>query len=80
MWISDAGPGRYAGAEAIRCDMARHPRIHWVIAGPQTGPGSEPCDPEWVEALADQCACAKTPFFDKRHHFIRREFPKSTQA
>lgn len=52
--------------------------IGWVIAGPETGPGARPCDPAWMQDLADQCESAGVPFFDKRKQdWIRREFPKA---
>ncbi len=51
------------------------PGPDWVIAGPETGPGARPCDPAWIQSLANECAVLKIPFFDKRKHFIRREFP-----
>ena len=50
-------------------------RIHWVIAGPETGPGARECRDEWIEALARESSC----FFDKRQrgHWVRREFPNA---
>jgi len=49
--------------------------VDWVIAGPETGPGARPCNPEWIEDLGRQCKSAWVPFFDKRDEFIRREWP-----
>lgn len=51
------------------------PGIDWVIAGPETGPGARPCDPEWIENLYEQCKSAGVPFFDKRPNYLAREFP-----
>jgi protein gp37 len=51
-------------------------RLDWVIAGPETGPGARQCDPCDISDLADQCSSAGVPFFDKRTHFLRRQFPK----
>lgn len=50
--------------------------LHWVIAGPETGPGRRLCKSGWILDLALQCGCAGISFFDKRENFIRREFPK----
>ena len=53
--------------------------IHWVIAGPETGPGARPCKPVWIEDLYEQCqwaGAAGIPFFDKRkENWLAREFP-----
>jgi protein gp37 len=50
----------------------------WVIAGPETGPGARPCNPEWIVALARECEESNTPFFDKRKAgYLRREWPKA---
>ena len=55
----------------------RRPVLDWVIAGPETGPGKRPYDPAWIQELADQCAGAGVPFFDKRPDPIRRELPEA---
>jgi protein gp37 len=44
--------------------------IHWVIAGPETGPKARPCQDAWINALAAESPC----FFDKRNP--RREWPR----
>jgi protein gp37 len=40
-------------------------RIHWMIAGGETGPGARPMHPNWVRSLRDQCIAADVPFFFK---------------
>jgi len=40
--------------------------IHWVIAGGESGPGSRPCELEWLRSIRDQCAAAGVPFFLKQ--------------
>lgn len=51
----------------------QHVMPEWVIAGPETGPGARPCDPAWIDALADGSPC----FFDKRKTgWTRREWPQ----
>lgn len=42
------------------------PRIHWVIAGGESGPGARPMHPEWARGLRDQCVAAGVPFFFKQ--------------
>jgi len=49
--------------------------IHWVIAGPETGPKARECRPEWIADLAAECEQAGVPFFDKRDGGLRREWP-----
>lgn len=42
------------------------PRIDWVIAGGESGPGARPSHPDWFRALRDQCAGAGVAFFFKQ--------------
>lgn len=44
----------------------RPPRIHWVIAGGESGPGARPMHPEWVRSLRDQCQEAGVAFHFKQ--------------
>lgn len=41
-------------------------KIHWVIAGGESGPGARPMHPDWVRSLRDQCQAAGVPFFFKQ--------------
>jgi protein gp37 len=49
-----------------------HPRLDWVIAGGESGRGSEtrgdirPAHPDWFRKLRDDCAAAGVPFFFKQ--------------
>jgi protein gp37 len=43
------------------------PRVDWVIAGGESGPGARPMHPDWARGLRDQCAAAGVPFFFKQH-------------
>ena len=40
--------------------------LDWVIAGGETGTGSRPMHPDWLESLHDECAAAGVPFFFKQ--------------
>lgn len=42
------------------------PRIDWVIAGGESGPGARPMHPDWARSLRDQCAAAGVPFHFKQ--------------
>lgn len=44
---------------------AKGPKLNWVIAGGETGPGARPCHPDWVRSLRNQCLVAGVPFFFK---------------
>jgi protein gp37 len=51
------------------------PKLDWVIAGPETGPGARECRPTWITTLWDECFKNKIPFFDKREGYLAREWP-----
>ncbi len=42
------------------------PRIHWIIAGGESGPGFRPCEVAWFEAVRQQCAAAGVAFWMKQ--------------
>lgn len=41
-------------------------RVHWVIAGGESGGKARPSHPDWFRSLRDQCAAAGVPFFFKQ--------------
>jgi protein gp37 len=41
-------------------------RIHWVIAGGESGPNARPMDPDWARSLRDQCQAARVAYFMKQ--------------
>lgn len=41
-------------------------RIHWVIAGGESGPVCRPMHPDWARSLRDQCKAAGTAFLFKQ--------------
>lgn len=41
-------------------------RVHWVIAGGESGHQARPVHPDWVRSLRDQCKDAEVPFFFKQ--------------
>ncbi|HHW13712.1 MAG TPA: DUF5131 family protein, partial [Firmicutes bacterium] len=54
-------------------EVARGPRLDWLIIGAETGPGARPCDPAWVQSIVDQAREAGVPVFVKGP--LARQFP-----
>lgn len=42
------------------------PRLDWIVAGGESGPGARPAHPDWFRAARDQCQSAGVPFFFKQ--------------
>ncbi|WP_333745548.1 DUF5131 family protein [Streptomyces sp. IBSBF 2950] len=42
------------------------PRLDWVVAGGESGPGARPPHPDWFRTLRDQCAHSNVPFLFKQ--------------
>lgn len=47
-------------------DSCKGPKLHWVIAGGESGPDARPMHPEWVRSLRDQCQEAGVAYFFKQ--------------
>jgi protein gp37 len=43
-----------------------YPKLDWIVAGGESGPGARPMHPDWARSLRDQCAAAGVPFFWKQ--------------
>lgn len=41
-------------------------KIHWIIAGGESGPHARPMNPDWVRSIRDQCAETGTAFLFKQ--------------
>ncbi|MBP6479919.1 MAG: phage Gp37/Gp68 family protein [Pseudomonadales bacterium] len=41
-------------------------RIHWVIAGGESGTGARPMHPDWARSVRDQCEAMRVPFLFKQ--------------
>lgn len=50
----------------INSNYSNGPKIDWVIAGGESGPGARPMHPDWTRSLRDQCADADVPFHFKQ--------------
>lgn len=47
-------------------------RIHWVIVGGESGPGSRPMEEVWVRGILERCRRASVPFFFKQWGGVRK--------
>lgn len=62
-----SGEHWYQGAGSINSTtVTGKPRLDWVIAGGESGPGARPPHPQWFRDLRDACARAGVPFFFKQ--------------
>ncbi len=79
----DALTGRWSVpqnfAPSIRGD-GQEPRLHWVIAGAESGRRARECDSAWLESLRDQCADTGTAFFLKQAEEVRQAVPAPASA
>lgn len=72
--LEHVGDDETGGLDSLRgavfCDGRNEPaetgRIHWVIAGGESGQSAAPCDLDWLRYLRDQCRRAGTKFFLKQ--------------
>lgn len=59
-------------------------KLHWVIAGGESGPGARPMRPEWARSLRDQCRIVGVPFFFKQwgsHRWVEHSrYDEETQC
>jgi protein gp37 len=44
----------------------RYPKLDWVVAGGESGPGARPCSLNWIRSLIEQCRTAGVPIFVKQ--------------
>lgn len=44
----------------------KSPKLDWLVAGGESGPGARPCDLAWLRSARDQCAAAGVPCFIKQ--------------
>ena len=54
------------GRVGLRYGSSQGPKIDWVVVGGETGPGSRPMNPEWVESIKNQCITHNIPFLFKQ--------------
>lgn len=61
---------RWVSAEPLIGPIAMRPEwtagLDWLVAGAESGPGSRPCDPDWIRSLIDQCRAGRTVPFVKQ--------------
>jgi hypothetical protein len=63
---SGAGGLRERLCATIDGDLVERPRLDWIIAGCESGPGARTCEVSWLRSLRDQCAAAGVPYFLKQ--------------
>ena len=51
--------------------MGERGRLHWVIAGGESGPRARPMNLAWARNLRDQCVLGGIPFFYKQQGGLR---------
>lgn len=56
----------YPGCGSVSSQTLSGPRIDWVVAGGESGPGARPMHPTWARSLRDQCAAGGVPFHFKQ--------------
>lgn len=68
--VGDETTTRFISAEPqlqmLRLHLDKHPGIHWVIGGGESGPKARPFDPDWARAMRDECFDAGVAFFLKQ--------------
>jgi protein gp37 len=63
-WLGPVNPA--LGPDGADCGAGgEYPGIHWIAAGPETGPSKRPADLDWFRLVRDQCQAAGVPFFYK---------------
>lgn len=55
-----------SGFEFFDYGIGNVPRLDWVIAGCESGPGARACSTDWLRSLRDQCKEAGVAFFLKQ--------------
>lgn len=66
-WVTRGGVPKHPSHCGFNTSSRKElPRLDWVIAGGESGPGARPMHPEWARQLRDQCAAAGVPFFFKQ--------------
>lgn len=65
---------RFLSCEPLIGPMPKLPLngIHWVIVGGESGPGSRPMEPQWVEQIRDRCIASEVAFFFKQWGGVRK--------
>jgi protein gp37 len=66
-WLTGARFDVDVDANGVTGGPHKGPRLDWVVAGGESGPGARPSHPDWFRSLRDQCASAGVPFHFKQH-------------
>jgi protein gp37 len=60
------GPEHTTSTGMTMHSIVTGPKLDWVVAGGETGPGARPPHPDWFRTLRNQCAQSGTPFLFKQ--------------
>ncbi|MFG3336916.1 DUF5131 family protein [Streptomyces tendae] len=60
------GPEKTDDRGRVFQELTVDPRLDWVVAGGESGPGARPAHPDWFRTLRDQCAQSDVPFLFKQ--------------
>jgi len=52
--------------QGMKLSGGKGPRLDWIIAGSESGPGARPAELGWFRSVRDRCAAAGVPFFFKQ--------------
>lgn len=62
----EIAPLGWGWLDRLKPGETEHPRLEWVVAGGESGPGARPAHPDWFRSLRDQCAAAGIAFHFKQ--------------
>ncbi|MCF1592440.1 DUF5131 family protein [Streptomyces muensis] len=60
------GEGYTTGTGLVMHPLVTGPRLDWVVAGGESGPGARPAHPDWFRLLRDQCAHSGVRYWFKQ--------------
>jgi protein gp37 len=64
--VATSAAKRFVSCEPLLGPIDLSPKIDWVIAGGESGPGARPMHPDWVRDLRNQCQSSGVSFFFKQ--------------
>jgi protein gp37 len=61
--------------DGLLTEGRHHSDLDWVVVGGESGPRHRPCDPAWIQSIADQCDAAGLPCYIKQasHRYPGRQ-------
>ncbi len=62
-WLYDSFPKHISASGRA---YGHQSRLHWLVAGGESGPNARPMHPDWARSLRAQCVAAGVAFFFKQ--------------